>query len=591
VGVVIGRHSTLEKVALAAYASDPQKKEIQSLRSLVQTMGYRGVAEAVAKKVSIISHVKILIEVGTCKGWLNALRIIFCWPELRRNPKLYIGFLANSGLVNRLSSIAQAPAKRNSGAQGHAPINARNCRPSAQHISTPRVARPFDDPPENLAAAPADGEPQVGDGGQRIAPPDQEGESVAPEQPFPPVGAQLQMSVEDPSIALPKQAVHNGDLGYLRPSADDDYSYLHESIPAYETSEQSLRESELLTDLFSRGNLPKDIVAKKADIIEARKHILDMRVPRVAREDFGVETSMEVLLENGCTGSISLHVFNDGRKFVSKKFKSVAEAHGALLLDRQRYGVHLAGMPNDVSYAQDMASRNIAAFQFAQTLSQLGNAADTVPIVRAWAVAPRESMNTEVPVELFMEYAPGCEVAECRMPGGLNAGQKAEFNRQLTWLHLNDCGTNQWDRHGGNAIVKFSANGCTVKGIDNDGCCPRQNLKLSMAGLCTDYGPMYYPPYIDKEMYIALKALTSDILRKVMQNSGRNPDVDPFQLEFDAWWARVERLRAMAEMRMQEGRVLETRAAWSDEAVLEAMDENNSFYGKFLPGIINPTEE
>ncbi|MDR0727759.1 MAG: hypothetical protein LBF26_02590 [Puniceicoccales bacterium] len=572
--VSAGTRSTLERTVLKLYEINPGEQKEQNLQSLVKTNGYRDVAQTVAKKVGFFAHIKILIEVGTCSGIFNALWLMIRFSDFRRNPELYMGFLANSALIKRLSFNAQTPVREKSDVQDP-PLT------SATEAVQPQVdldvlsEQNSEDAGSQTSADPAS-----------IIQSEQNSED-----------APMQINADEQSIISSEQDVADSNLAQSSLPTDVDYSYLCESTPTYETSDQSIQNSNRLEDFYytfkgtRSENLPRDVEERRADVIEDRKHILGMRVPRVAREDFGFEMFTKILLDDGCTGSVSAHTFAGGIKFVSKKFKTGPAAYSSAIYGRLHYYMCTAGVPDAISYAHDIASKNIIAFRVAQILAQLGNALDAIPIVRSWAVTDRENINKHVPVELFMECAPGDEIARCRPPGGLNICQKAEFARQLIWLHINDYITNQRDHHSGNVFVKFSQNGCVVKGIDNDLCLPEKNNKLSAFGIYTDHGPPEYPPYIDSEMHGAIMALTVDSLREVMQSSGRNPDVNPFKRELNAMWERVEGLKAMAERRKQEGRVLESRAAWCCETVLEDMNERNSYYGKFLPELNTQKEE
>jgi hypothetical protein len=318
-------------------------------------------------------------------------------------------------------------------------------------------------------------------------------------------------------------------------------------------------------------------------VLEERKHLLDMRVPRVALEDFGTETPERILLSETRSGTILMHPFADGNKFVSKRFRCDDRDLESARTKHFVYQMYGAGTPDAISLTHNVASRNIVAFRIAQTLAQLGDAPDTVPVVQSWAIVPRADMNKHVPVEIFMEAAPGRAMAEyTKLPGELNLFQKAELARQATWLHINDSITGEEDRHLNNFFAEFSENGCLIKGVDNDECLRETNTQISLDGIRTARGPRCYPPYIDREMYNAIMALNINHLRAIMRNSGRDPDLAPFNRELAAMSERTEALKAMAERRQQDAHVLEGRVAWRDESVLGTMDETNSHYGLFV---------
>jgi hypothetical protein len=364
---------------------------------------------------------------------------------------------------------------------------------------------------------------------------------------------------------------------------DDGFNAEFQEItPTYVTSDEAIMESDQLKDF-------KSYKGDRQEALEARRHVLDMRVPRISRSAFGSQAASELLREKGCTGAITLRKFENGRRIVSKKFHDGESMHFFVTVERNRYNMRMVGMPDGQSFAQDVASRNIAAFGVAKSMAQLGNAPDTVPVVQSWAVVDDEEINANVSIELYMECAPGKAVAEHtiqQIPGRLNLRQMAEFARQCTWLHLNNYLVHQTDRHSENVFVKFTENNCTVKGIDNDTCLPERGGAVSPIGIRTDHGPVLYPEHIDREMYNAIMAVTIDHLSQIMQSSGRNPRVNPFKRELETAWKVAEQLKIVAEKLKAGGHVLETREAWADEEVLASMTDRNSYYGKFLPDLM-----
>jgi hypothetical protein len=183
---------------------------------------------------------------------------------------------------------------------------------------------------------------------------------------FPSPDAQVRLPAEDQRI-VPSLDIGAADFERFFPPmvarpflpVADDYAYLHKVVPIYETSEQSLQDSARLEDFRydsygkKTNDLPAAILSEVPALLEARRYILDMRVPRVALEDFGTKTAVQNLRANGYTGRIiSLRTFADGRKFVSKRF-GFGDREGQVVAHlRVMDGIFCAGIPDAPSFAQ-----------------------------------------------------------------------------------------------------------------------------------------------------------------------------------------------------------------------------------------------
>lgn len=252
-------------------------------------------------------------------------------------------------------------------------------------------------------------------------------------------------------------------------------------------------------------------------------------------------------------------------------------------------------------YAADVISRNLVSQDIAQRIMQKGNQR-WIPYVRSaplWLRADQNLGGIHVLSgrHLLMEEAEGrpFSLYMCDSDSRNSSFQKdvaplaltdmGELIRQVTWLQICDFIVGQVDHSYGNVFFcpqnlyrQTWPDGSlrpAICGIDNDGCLagfddPSTGLLSrytnipSITRRCGCDQTTTNLPFIDKDMYNAIMAMTVMDLEQSMKCFGRDPeDSTCYKLEYEAAALRLLNLQLIAKDLMSQGRIL-TPSGWKD---------------------------